>query len=322
MVLLISEELDPTTNIVVSWLQYFETNFKRINNFYEFNFSPEISVSNNTTDSYFLDNINVKDFKSAWFRRTPDVNHSSNVGSKEADKQELTNEINSLLVKKNMASYSSMFSFLDCNTFIGNPFSSSVNKLDQLRVAKEVGLKIPDTLLTGQKESLINFIEQHKSVITKPLTSITAFKVSDKSYTTHTKLVDEELINSLPQEFTTSLFQKNIKKQFEIRTFFLNGECYSMAIFSQENPLTQIDFRVNDVKNPNRNTPFKLPKEIESKVCQLMQALELNTGSLDFIYSEDGEIIYLEVNPVGQFGMVSMPCNYYLEKKVAQTLSK
>ena len=30
--------------------------------------------------------------------------------------------------------------------------------------------------------------------------------------------------------------------------------------------------------------------------------------------------VFLEVNPVGQFGMVSLPCNYQLEKRIAQYL--
>jgi hypothetical protein len=30
--------------------------------------------------------------------------------------------------------------------------------------------------------------------------------------------------------------------------------------------------------------------------------------------------VFLEVNPTGQYGMVSDPCNYYLDKKIAEYL--
>ena len=40
------------------------------------------------------------------------------------------------------------------------------------------------------------------------------------------------------------------------------------------------------------------------------------------IQSDKNELVFLEINPVGQFGMVSSPCNYYLEKKVASKLKK
>jgi hypothetical protein len=32
--------------------------------------------------------------------------------------------------------------------------------------------------------------------------------------------------------------------------------------------------------------------------------------------------VFLEINPVGEFGMVSIPCNYNLHEKVYKTLKK
>ena len=46
----------------------------------------------------------------------------------------------------------------------------------------------------------------------------------------------------------------------------------------------------------------------------------MNTGSFDFILTSEGEYVFLEVNPIGQFGMVSYPCNYYLEEKIVDLL--
>ena len=53
-----------------------------------------------------------------------------------------------------------------------------------------------------------------------------------------------------------------------------------------------------------------------------MDNLKLNSGSIDLVYTKDEDYYFLEVNPVGQFAMVSEPCNYYLEKIVAQKLSE
>ena len=49
-----------------------------------------------------------------------------------------------------------------------------------------------------------------------------------------------------------------------------------------------------------------------------MDQLNLDSGSIDIIYSTNKEYVFLEVNPIGQFGMVSSPCNYYIEKRIAQ----
>jgi len=35
---------------------------------------------------------------------------------------------------------------------------------------------------------------------------------------------------------------------------------------------------------------------------------------LDLIYSKENEYAFLEINPVGQFGMVSYLCNYHLRQ--------
>ena len=104
--------------------------------------------------------------------------------------------------------------------------------------------------------------------------------------------------------------------------FYLDGVFYSSAIFSQNDEQTKIDFRNYNESNPNRVLPFNMPKTEEAKFRKLMKALNLNSGSLDIIVTKDGEYVFLEVNPVGQFTQVSFPCNYYLEKQMAISLSK
>jgi glutathione synthase/RimK-type ligase-like ATP-grasp enzyme len=119
-----------------------------------------------------------------------------------------------------------------------------------------------------------------------------------------------------------SLFQKYIKKKYEIRSFFLGGNFFSMAVMSQSDQKTMIDFRNYNYEKPNRYVPYKLPKVLEKKLQSLMYELNLKTGSIDLIFTEEGKYIFLEVNPIGQFGMTSYPCNYYLESEIAKYLIK
>ena len=60
--------------------------------------------------------------------------------------------------------------------------------------------------------------------------------------------------------------------------------------------------------------------EIAEKIRKFMNLVNMNSGSLDVILTPSGEYVFLEVNPVGQFWQVSYPCNYNLEKKVAEYL--
>lgn len=93
-----------------------------------------------------------------------------------------------------------------------------------------------------------------------------------------------------------------------------------MAIFSQSDSRTSVDFRHYRPDKPNRRVPFDLPIDLENKLKQLMSIMNLESGSIDLICDNSNRYVFLEVNPVGQFGMISDPCNYYLEKKIAEYL--
>ena len=155
----------------------------------------------------------------------------------------------------------------------------------------------------------------------KPLQDPYPIPLRNGLYTQYTCEVTNELIDNLPDSFYPCMFQQKIDKNLEIRAFYLDGRCYSMAICSSFDKQTQVDYRrYNDVK-PNRKVPYCLPSHIDKNIDALMKKLKLNCGSLDLILDNNGVYYYLEVNPVGQFGMVSFPCNYNLEKIIAEYLS-
>lgn len=117
-----------------------------------------------------------------------------------------------------------------------------------------------------------------------------------------------------------TLLQGYVEKKLEIRTFYLFGKCFSMAIFSQQNEKTKIDFRNYDDAKPNRNVPFQLPQNIEDKIVGFMNDMNMHCGSLDIIYTPDKRYVFLEVNPVGQFDWLSKECNYFIEEHLAKEM--
>ncbi|WP_271769939.1 grasp-with-spasm system ATP-grasp peptide maturase [Aquimarina algiphila] len=201
-----------------------------------------------------------------------------------------------------------------------SPLSVKSDKFSMLRLAKELGLDIPDSLITNSKKELLQFFKKQQQIITKPLYETVYF--NDKSYIAFfkTNTITEEVIESLPETFFPSLFQGYVEKDIELRAFYIEEKFYTMAIFSQLDPQTKIDFRNYNDEKPNRNVPYLLPEEIEIKIKRLMKELNLNTGSIDLIKTPDKKYVFLEVNPTGQFGFVSKPCNYYLEDVIAEEL--
>ena len=197
-----------------------------------------------------------------------------------------------------------------------------LNKLNVLDLAKKYGLNIPISDIICNKFDLRFFFEKVEEAITKPITNIFYFEDNlSNIFIPYTRKITKSGIEILPESFFPSFFQQYIEKEFEIRTVFLENEFYSMAIFSSLNVNTQEDFRNYDLSKMNRFIPFKLPNMVESSLKKLCKELDLNFCSIDLIFNGK-DFYFLEINPVGQFGMTSLPCNYNIEKKIAALLSQ
>jgi glutathione synthase/RimK-type ligase-like ATP-grasp enzyme len=93
-----------------------------------------------------------------------------------------------------------------------------------------------------------------------------------------------------------------------------------MAIFSQKDKKTRVDFRNYNNDLPNRIIPFSLSRDYSDKLRKVAKKLNLFSGSFDILVDKKDNYFFLEINPVGQFGMVSFPCNYYIEREIAKYL--
>lgn len=167
----------------------------------------------------------------------------------------------------------------------------------------------------------MSFYEINNQIIIKPISNAIFFKKDQKVHSMYTTRVTKKIISNMPEYFFPILVQHEIKKDFEIRTFYLDEKFYSAAIISQNDSQTSVDFRNYNFDNPNRIIPYKIPDEIECKLKCIMKELNLETGSIDMIYSNN-KYYFLEINPMGQYDMISAPCNLMLPKHIAFFLCK
>lgn len=186
------------------------------------------------------------------------------------------------------------------------------NTLKQLSEANKVGLRVPRTIISKK------YPENFDLAVNKIIGNVKHFRKGDNIYTNSgTQIIERD---SYKDNGHLNFFQEYIPKEFEIRTFYIKEKMFSMAIFSQNDEKTKVDFRNYNGEKPNRNVPFKLPHNIELKLIELMSKLNLNFGSIDLIYSTQGEFVFLEINPGGMFSWLSSNCNYYIEKEIANLL--
>lgn len=308
MVLIISEEADYSTNVVIDWLLFYNEKFVRVNG------EDDLIADFNGTDIIFKkDNysFSINEIKSVWYRRG-----DLSLKIKEIRESQLDSFRSRELGKiKEFIHYK-----LSRIRNINNYYKVDYNKLIVSDIAREIGFLTPTDLLYNNKLSLAadrSCFDFRMS--TKSVSGNSMFQYQDFFLMGFTALIEED--DEIEDYFFPSLIQNYIHKKIELRVFYLNGVMWSMAIFSQDDSQTNIDFRNYNKKQPNRNIPFNLPFYIQNKVTALMNRLGLNCGSLDLILTDSNEFYFLEVNPVGQFGMVSNPCNYYLHKEIAKYLS-
>ncbi|MEI7597424.1 MAG: grasp-with-spasm system ATP-grasp peptide maturase [Bacteroidota bacterium] len=316
MILILSNENDLSTCEVLEWITYFGCKYIRLNETDNVYFK-KLKIENKQT-SILVENqdndINLSDFSSYWYRRG-----SFNLSNFKWELP-IQNDLINHLYKERFFLLDYIYSTLDSIHGLGCFNTSTSSKLKSLHCASICELIIPQTNIVVNKKQVEQIFLEGNSLITKCIQDMPQFKVDGKLCFLYTEELDNLKISELSDEFAPSIVQNKIDKKYELRIFYINKKCYSMAIFSQNDEKTAIDFRKYNLSRPNRSIPYKLPKEIEIKIIKFMKYMNLDTGSIDMIYTPNKEYVFLEVNPIGQFGMVSTPCNYLLEKKIARYL--
>lgn len=299
MILIISNSKEGATECVIEWLYKMDKKFIRVNEHevFEIKVHHKKIVLESDFNSFFLDDIS-----SVWYRR-------GGIRFKRLQYSNPAVHLHMNEVQHWLEDY--VDTVLASKRHINKQTNSKVNKLVVLKKAVAAGLDVPHYYLSDNTADV-----QFGETIVKPISGNPVLEniKKDTDGLMYTSIVHEPKL-----DFFISFFQDKIKKDFEIRTFYLNGKCWSMAIFSQNDKQTEVDYRKYNDQNPNRNIPFQLPDFIEKKIHDLMVSLDLNSGSLDFIKSGT-QYYFLEVNPVGQFMHLSSCCNYFLDREIAEYL--
>lgn len=221
------------------------------------------------------------------------------------------------------------------------------NKLVQLESAKALGFRIPRTLVTNDASAIKDFAASNGGdLIFKPVSgsSILYRSYSEQVISLMTDrhsssgvnegqprvgqvLYTQRLTTKHLQEIDTLrwspvIFQELIKKSADVRVTVVGKALFPCLIHSQEFTETTIDFRVMNEGIDLRHEVVELPDNVVRFIHNLMEALSLEFGCLDFIIDRaTGEYIFLEVNPAGQWLWVEAKTGMQISRAIAHRLS-
>jgi ATP-GRASP peptide maturase of grasp-with-spasm system len=318
MILILSRKVAETsTNKVIDYLENSGASF--------FRFNGDDLFNEKTKVNFFFDKDNAK-----WSFEiiSNDKKISSDVISVVWYRRDFFDEldnlsddliINNFLKGEVRKTYDLLYMSLRNKIWINKP-NEITNKLYVVEQAHKVGLNIPESFVTNNV-SFLSYLNSNFQLITKPINEGFGIVKNNERLTTFTSILDlNKIIEEVDDFIFPSLFQSMIEKEYEIRTFYLFKKCYSIAIFSQNDEKTKVDFRDYNLEKPNRMSRYRLPSEIVFKIKTLMNNLDMNSGSIDLIRNKEGDYYFLEINPVGQFDFIEVNGNYNLSEIVANKL--
>lgn len=305
MILIITHKLDFTADFVINKLNQNKIAYKRLN--CEDIFNSEFNLKFDTGFSYSL--LGESNYKSVWFRRTmlPDL---KNLG--DGDKKYILDELESF--------FENLFSSLSAN-WLSSPFYvyRAENKILQLKIAKEIGFKIPPTLVTNSKRELVQFFDKcNGEMILKPI-SQTRIQYHNTSAFIFTSPVSESYIKNIGDyDLTPCIFQKNITKDYEIRVTVVENKVFAAAVYSQQESETKNDWR----KKKLDFHQIELPSDIEKMCVEMVKKLNLKFGAIDIIKTPDDEYYFLEINPNGQWAWIEMQTKQDISGAIIEFLTR
>ncbi|MFD7531040.1 ATP-grasp ribosomal peptide maturase [Streptomyces sp. NPDC059849] len=208
---------------------------------------------------------------------------------------------------------------LDCR-WVSHPaaMSRAEYKPLQLATAQQAGLAVPPTLITNSPDAVRSFVgDVGGQMICKPVAT-PVFVEGDRLKTVYTHRITEADLDDLRGIDTTAhLFQAWVEKAYEVRLTVVGDRLFAAEVHAGS-AAAHTDWRSDYASLTYR--PTTTPDDTAEGVRRYMSALELRFAAMDFIVTPDGEWIYLEANPCGQWDWIEHATGLPIASAIANEL--
>lgn len=187
----------------------------------------------------------------------------------------------------------------------------------QLAAASRAGLKIPHTLISNDPARAATFVDAlgDTECAIKPLLAIGVTDEHGYRLPLTTTLPPGHSLESLA--LAPTMLQPYVDKAFELRCVVIGDQIFCAKLDSQADEKSRVDWRGGD---PHHEI-YVLPDHVEASIRRLMESFELNFASLDMIVTPEGEYVFLELNPNGQWLWLELELGLPLVASMADLLT-
>jgi hypothetical protein len=170
------------------------------------------------------------------------------------------------------------------------------HKLYQLQIARQLGFRVPRTLVSRNSDELRTFSEENAAgTICKPIFH-GMFVDETSSYSVYTRRVTPESIDADSVKSCPVLLQEEIPRCADVRATIIGSKCFVADIKGDS---SLVDWRDPDV--PVDYSESNLSADQEAMCRAMLARLGLKYGAFDFLRTPDGELVFLEINPTGEW---------------------
>jgi glutathione synthase/RimK-type ligase-like ATP-grasp enzyme len=293
-VLIITDELDGHADAVV--LELHRRNVP-VFRFHPADFPHACSISIEIQDGRVEGDIfnqyhrvAFKDICAAWFRRSQNL--------LEARPSLTSTKLDNYVKAQSTLTLTTLYENLQ-TLWVSHPrkLRRAEVKALQLAEASKAGLKTPHTLISNDPAKAAAFVGSlgDTDCAVKPLLALGVSDEQGYHFPLTTTLPKGHSLESVA--LAPTIFQPYIDKAAELRCVVIGKQIFCAKINSQANENTRKDWRAGACEHE----VFSLPSHVEASIHRLMHALDINFASMDMILTPEGDIVFLEANPNGQW---------------------
>ncbi len=174
--------------------------------------------------------------------------------------------------------------------------SVAEHKLYQLRVAREIGFRVPRTVVSSDPHVLRNFAAANEAgTICKPIFH-GMFVDETSRYSVYTRRVTPESFAADCVQVCPVLLQEEIRRGADVRVTFIGSRCFVADIKG--------DSSLVDWRDPELSLEYAvshLSDKVQTMCRRMLDELGLLFGAFDFVRTPDNDLVFLEINPTGEW---------------------
>ena len=305
MILIVTGKDDLTTDYLIRRLEERHLSFFRFNTEDLLSgFDVSLRLSDGTADFCISDRVReveggLSDIRAAYFRKPRIPN----------DCEDALGDEQSFNRRELLETLRSIWRLIPSQKWLNTPEALWLagNKVKQLRIASEIGLRIPPTLISSRPREVLDFVESHEqNVIAKAVKHgfLDSANGMNLIFTAPLQLTDLASC-STADSVVPAIVQPRLDKECDLRITVVGDLVFPVAIRSQSYEETSVDWRTWDLTGVDlEHERFDLPQALRAQCLELNNRLNLRFSCIDMVQTKNGDFYFLEVNPNGEWAWI------------------